>query len=211
MDDVVAVLTDLFFQARISAAARAANRRLKIVGSSGDLAEVRGYQLALVDLDADLDVVEAIRRLAALPEGSIVAFGPHLDTEKRKAARTAGARRVLAKSKFVTELPELMNDGESAGSTNRQSERDAALHSVMEYGKRMEELGKLLQDPANVPRLYFAPDPHMEEAEAHGNPIVLDSADYLPFLAVESLRARIDRIRELGTDDQGTSFSTRYE
>jgi hypothetical protein len=51
----------------------------------------------------------------------------------------------------------------------------------------------------------------MEEAEAHGNPVVLDSADYLPFLAVESLRSRINMIREMGTEDQGTSFSTRHE
>jgi hypothetical protein len=211
MDDVVAVVTDLFFQARISAAAKAADRRLTVVGSERKLADVQDYCLALVDLDANLDIIGSIRKLAQRPGGRIVAFGPHLDTETRKAARSAGAQRVLAKSKFVTELPHLMNNRDAAGGTESQNKRDAAIQTVVEYGRRMEELGKLLQDPANVPRIYFAPDPHMEEAEAHGNPVVLDSADYLPFLAVESLRSRINMIREMGTEDQGTSFSTRHE
>lgn len=106
MVDVIAVVTDLFFQSRISAAATRAGRTVRYVRSLDELQHLEGYRLALVDLDADLDALAAISRLAAISPP--VAFGPHVETERRKAARAAGAGRVLAKSKFVTELPRLM-------------------------------------------------------------------------------------------------------
>lgn len=108
MDEVVVVITDIFFQMRIMAAARAAGRSVRFVGSVAALAELPSCRLTLVDLDADLDVLEAIRRTDRRAGGAVVAFGPHVDTELRKSARLAGADRVLAKSKFVTELPRLM-------------------------------------------------------------------------------------------------------
>lgn len=102
------VITDLFFSVRIRSAAVAAGRTVRFAGSLEDLTEAPTASVALVDLDAAVDVPRAIRLLKERGALQIVAFGPHLDTEKRKAARTAGADRVLAKSKFVTELPALM-------------------------------------------------------------------------------------------------------
>ena len=108
MDDVVAVITDLFFIVRIRSAAAAAGRTVRFAGNVQELMEGPLPSLVLVDLDAAVDVPGAIRLLKERGAVQIVAFGPHLDTETRKAARTAGADRVLAKSKFVTELPALM-------------------------------------------------------------------------------------------------------
>lgn len=108
MEDVAAVVTDLFFQSRIAAAANAAERRVRFFGPEAAMESLPGIRLYLVDLDAGGDVLGAIRRIKAQSEAEIVAFGPHIDTERRKAARAAGAHRVLAKSKFVTELPVLM-------------------------------------------------------------------------------------------------------
>lgn len=108
MSDVVAVVTDLFFQSRISAAARASGRTVRFVSPTGPPEEAGTFQLALVDLDAAGDAIDAIRALRSRATSPVVAFGPHVDTERRKAARQAGADRVLAKSKFVTELPALM-------------------------------------------------------------------------------------------------------
>jgi DNA-binding response OmpR family regulator len=105
MDDVVAVVTDLFFQSRISSAARHTGRTVRFLTSGAD---AREYTLALVDLDAATDVLDAIRRLKAGSSAPVVAFGPHVDTAGRKAARNAGADRVLAKSRFVTELPAIL-------------------------------------------------------------------------------------------------------
>lgn len=107
MDDVIAVVTDLFFQARISSAARAAGRRVRYISAPEQAAD---FRLALVDLDAGADVLKSIESLrAATALGSIIAFGPHVDTARRAAARRSGADRVLAKSKFVTELATLMD------------------------------------------------------------------------------------------------------
>lgn len=109
MDDVLAVVTDLFFQSRIAAAARASGRRVRFVASE-EAIDVERPALALVDLDAQADVMAMIGALKARAIDPVVAFGPHLDTENRKAARAAGADRVLAKSKFVEELPRMMQD-----------------------------------------------------------------------------------------------------
>jgi CheY-like chemotaxis protein len=108
VEDVVAVVTDLFFQARISSAAKAAGRTVRFVASQAALPEDAAGVVALVDLDAGLDVVESIRLLKAAGAKPVVAFGPHLDVTLRKRARAAGADRVLAKSKFVTDLPHIL-------------------------------------------------------------------------------------------------------
>jgi hypothetical protein len=107
MDDVFAVVTDLFFVSRIHSAASAVGVSVRFVGPDGSIPE-SAPRLTLVDLDADVDVPGTIQRLKAAGAVSIVAFGPHLDTESRKVARSAGADRVLAKSKFVNELPNIL-------------------------------------------------------------------------------------------------------
>ena len=107
MDEVLAVVTDLFFAARIRSAAKAAGTPLRFVGPDGTY-HPEPRRLALVDLDAEVDVQAVIRTLKATGTESVVAFGPHLDTSARKEARAAGADRVLAKSKFVTELPAIL-------------------------------------------------------------------------------------------------------
>ena len=108
MPEILAVISDLFFQMRVSAAARAAGRSVRFITSLNDLDTAPIAPLALVDLDARLDVLSAIGRLK--DSGCrVVAFGPHVDTASRKAARAAGADRVLAKSKFVTDLPAIVS------------------------------------------------------------------------------------------------------
>jgi CheY-like chemotaxis protein len=189
-DVVVAVVTDLFFQARVSSTARAAGRHVIYVRDPAQLDLVGRSALGLVDLDAQTDVIGMIRALKGAVHGPVVAFGPHLDTDKRKAARAAGADRVLAKSKFVTELPRLMDYSSPTG----QDDLQTLLQELQTYGRRLEELGRLLQDPTMVRRLYLAPEPHMEAAGVAGEPIILDSADYMPYVAVDVLKARLDRL-----------------
>lgn len=192
MDDVVAVMTDLYFASRIGAAARAARRVIRFVRSEEHVKPISGFRVAFVDLDAGLDAPGIIRLLKG-KGGTIIAFGPHLDTDKRKLARSAGADRVLAKSKFVTELPRIMNDITPPPIPGRDD-----LSDLAQYGRKMQELGALLQDPSSARRIYFAPDIHMETARGGGEPIVLDTADYADFLAVEVLRAKLDRVRGEG-------------
>ena len=108
MIDVLAVVTDLYFQARIAAAARAAGRSVRFVSGPGAVADEDTFGVALVDLDAGPIALEAIQALRGNSDTPIIAFGPHVDTDLRKAARVAGAHRVLARSKFATELPAIM-------------------------------------------------------------------------------------------------------
>jgi len=189
MDDVLAVCTDLYFQSRIASAAVAAGRAVRFVKQASDVAP---FRLALVDLDAGAGVPATIAALRRTGNGPVIAFGPHLDTEGRQVARAAGAMRVLAKSKFVKELPRMMSDED----TTARTRTDDILAELREYGERMQRLGAMLQDPASVMRLYFAPEAHMETALEEGEPIILDSADYMGFLAVDTLRRKIDRVRE---------------
>lgn len=192
MDDVLAVCTDLYFQSRIASAATAAGRAVRFVKQATEAAP---FRLALVDLDAAADVPAMIGALRRAGSGPVIAFGPHLDTEGRNVARAAGAIRVLAKSKFVKELPSMMSEED----TTTQARSDDILAELREYGERMQRLGAMLQDPASVRRLYFAPDVHMETALEDGEPIILDSADYFGFLSVDTLRVKIDRLRDAQT------------
>ncbi|MGH2447361.1 MAG: hypothetical protein ACRDFS_01975 [Chloroflexota bacterium] len=104
---ILAVADDLFFQARISSAARAAGHSVQYISREGEIPA--GSEVALVDLDAKnvLPLIGALRQSGH----PVIAFGPHVDTDRRKAARAAGARRVLAKSKFVQDLPEIVRSG----------------------------------------------------------------------------------------------------
>lgn len=115
MDDIVAVVTDLFFQSRIDAAAKRSGRTVRFVASDQDFNDVRGCRLVLVDLDVRADVTNAMRTLKGRVSGPVIAFGPHLDGERLKAARAAGADRALARSKFVSELPRLLAGSDHIG------------------------------------------------------------------------------------------------
>lgn len=109
MADVVAVVDDLYFQSRVRSAAPR-EVRVTFLTSAHAASEVSAFSLALVDLDVRFDAIEVIRQFKGTSNAPVIAFGPHLDTEKRKRAKIAGADRVLAKSKFVTELPILMRN-----------------------------------------------------------------------------------------------------
>lgn len=129
MSNIVAVVTDLFFQSRIIAAAKAQNVEVKLLVQGVDAAAVEPESLALVDLDARLDVLATISLLKNQLSCTVVAFGPHLDGERLKAARAAGADRVLAKSKFVAELPNLaasMKKRQNAARQTLQGVEDAS-------------------------------------------------------------------------------------
>ena len=78
---------------------------MKVVRSAGEL---DGAELVLVDLEAD-EAVEAITRCKeAQPPPRIVAFGPHVRADLFEAARDAGADEVLARSAFVSRLPQIL-------------------------------------------------------------------------------------------------------
>ena len=52
-----------------------------------------------------LDLPELVRRLGETGVSRITAYGSHVDAPSLRAARAAGCRPVLPRSKFVEDLP----------------------------------------------------------------------------------------------------------
>ena len=104
------VCDDLFFWARIHAAARAAGSEVRRIADDQALEELLAAGApgrVLVDLAArSVDAIAWAPRLRALdPAPQLVAFGSHMDVAAFERARQAGFDPVLARSKFVADLP----------------------------------------------------------------------------------------------------------
>jgi CheY-like chemotaxis protein len=113
---VVAVIDDLFFQAKVGTALQQLGIAVQVVPNGATLlASLQsGSAPALVIVDLTLrsaDATSLIRELRALPCGDsvpILAFGSHVAVEVQKQALQAGASQVVAKSAFAKHLPQLV-------------------------------------------------------------------------------------------------------
>ncbi|MGH7550412.1 MAG: hypothetical protein ACREMD_04710 [Gemmatimonadota bacterium] len=122
MPPVVILTGDLFFRVKIEAVAEAVGTPVAFARSREEVERaledggVAGSGRVLIDLSyREAEPTETIRTLKSRPEPPhVVAFGPHRDGEAFRAARQAGADRVLARSAFVERLPKLLR-GESGG------------------------------------------------------------------------------------------------
>lgn len=115
---ILALASDLLSGSRISGAAAALGIPVRVLRPPFDagidhaieIAVHPGLRAALIDMTLpDDQPLAAIRRLRALhPALHILAWCPHVLTERIDAARTAGATQVLARSAFSKRLPELL-------------------------------------------------------------------------------------------------------
>lgn len=112
--NVLLISPDLMIQSRVAAAAeRASVRPPRVVGwqDALSLADAASYRLVLVDLAAPgLDVgrlVSALRERLQ-PSTCVVAFGPHVHTDKLAAAREAGCDRVLSRGQFDRDVDAIL-------------------------------------------------------------------------------------------------------
>jgi CheY-like chemotaxis protein len=108
------VCRDLFFTAKVTGTAQALG--LKVVTAPGPSviqAQIERHHPRLILLDLaderlrDPEVLARVRALAG-PEVTLLAFGPHVDTAAFEAAHAAGWDRVIARSRFTAELPEIL-------------------------------------------------------------------------------------------------------
>lgn len=110
--DVLVLVDDLFFQARIAETARQVGVAVKTVASGDALvatAAAEAPRLVLVDLNARQGALEAIEQLQAAGNASpVLAFLSHVQTDLAARARAAGCRQVLPRSKFTAELAEIL-------------------------------------------------------------------------------------------------------
>jgi hypothetical protein len=104
--EVRALVRDLLFTSRITTAARAANVPHTVIRQPADLAMTPARRL-LVDLNLPgaLDAAAEWKRVTSCP---VTGFVSHVDAETISRARAAGLDEVLARSRFVEILPDLL-------------------------------------------------------------------------------------------------------
>jgi CheY-like chemotaxis protein len=112
MADVVALIDDLFFQAKVIETAKQLGINLRICGTpDAFLAEIGEHPpgLIVVDLNARSQPLEAVERLpAAAREIPVVAFLSHVQTDLAAKARAAGCQEVIPRSLFTQNLATIL-------------------------------------------------------------------------------------------------------
>jgi CheY-like chemotaxis protein len=110
---VLALVDDLIFQAKMTETARRVGVTLQTV-SSGDAlvtaAKPRVHRLVLIDLNARQGALDAVTRLREAGNAQpIVGFLSHVQVELAEQARAAGCQDVLPRSKFTADLAEILS------------------------------------------------------------------------------------------------------
>jgi CheY-like chemotaxis protein len=115
--EVLALVDDLFFQAKMTETARRVGVALQTVTSGDALvtaAAPQEHKLVLVDLNARQGALEAVAQLRAAGNAQpIVGFLSHVQTELADKARAAGCQDVLPRSKFTANLAEILSRAKS--------------------------------------------------------------------------------------------------
>jgi DNA-binding NarL/FixJ family response regulator len=116
MADVLALVDDLFFQAKMMETARHVGVPLRVFSSGAALVEAAAAQapaLVLVDLNARQGALEGLKQLCAAGQAPVVAFLSHVQTDLAAQARAAGCQQVLPRSQFTAELAEILRRAKS--------------------------------------------------------------------------------------------------
>ena len=112
---VLAAVEDMFFLAKIEAAAKAAGVDLVEARSAEKVNEhldALSPDLIILDLNTRAwDPLEVIRRIRGEPKfrsTPVVAFLSHVQVELERAARAAGCEKVIPRSAFSRDLPNIL-------------------------------------------------------------------------------------------------------
>jgi len=122
--DVLALVDDLFFQAKLTETARKIGVTLKTVASGAALAKMLEAapdgarvdlpRLVIVDLNARQGAVEAIEQLQRSGNPiPIIGFLSHVQTDLADRARAAGCKQVMPRSSFTANLSEILSQAKS--------------------------------------------------------------------------------------------------
>ena len=119
--DVLALVDDLFFQAKLAETARKLGVSLKtvstgaaLVGALEGAASIGQPRLVVVDLNARQGALEAIEQLKRSGNPvPVIGFLSHVQTELAERARAAGCKQVMARSSFTMNLSEILGQVKS--------------------------------------------------------------------------------------------------
>jgi CheY-like chemotaxis protein len=112
---IVVLVSDLMFSSRIREAAKALGTEVRSVRTPEALAEACHAErptLVIADLDDTrvraLAAIATLRADAASGDVPVIGFISHVNGAGALAAQQAGCTRVLARSAFVNELPQIL-------------------------------------------------------------------------------------------------------
>jgi DNA-binding NarL/FixJ family response regulator len=111
---VMAVVEDLLFFSKIQQAAKILNVEVAAVAPSRAAEKAGQGQISGVIVDLNhrsgqaVEVIRALKAAAASNSLNIIAFASHVQTELIESARAAGCDRVLARSAFSAQLPNIL-------------------------------------------------------------------------------------------------------
>lgn len=128
---ILALVDDLLFASRIEGTLGALGyvvRNAPATAEAASIAREWGADAVVVGFGAPLSdwegAIRAIRALPALHGLPVLAFGPHVDTAGRAAARAAGATRVVTNGAFFNRMPDvvaaLVGDSRQRAADSRQ-------------------------------------------------------------------------------------------
>jgi DNA-binding NarL/FixJ family response regulator len=117
MAQVLALVDDLFFQAKILETAKHVGVAVRACATPDALFETMAQDrpnLIVVDLNARSRPVEALGRIQAAAGGiPVVAFLSHVQADLAQQARAAGCERVMARSQFTRDLATILAQAKS--------------------------------------------------------------------------------------------------
>jgi DNA-binding NarL/FixJ family response regulator len=117
MARVLALVDDLFFQAKILETAKQLGITVRTSTTGGALlAEIAkdAPKLVIVDLNAHGAPVHAIERVCATAPGlRLIAFLSHVQTDLAQQARAAGCTQVMPRSQFTRDLATILAQANS--------------------------------------------------------------------------------------------------
>lgn len=117
MAQVIALIDDLFFQAKIMETAKHVGVTFRACATPDALlAEIAQEQpkLIVVDLNGRSSPVASLAKIQDAANGApVIAFLSHVQTELAQQARAAGCQRVMARSQFTRDLATILAQAKS--------------------------------------------------------------------------------------------------
>lgn len=117
MPQILALVDDLIFQAKMQETARLVGVELRACSTADALlSEVAKStpKLIIIDLNARNDPMSLIERMqAASPDIPLIAFLSHVQAELAERARAAGCRNVMPRSQFTRDLATILAQAKS--------------------------------------------------------------------------------------------------
>jgi len=106
---ILVLVRDLTFSGRILAEARAAGAAVKVLRDPAQVLKLDGVLGKLMIVDLNLPgAIEAAGHWRKTAGRTVVGFVSHEDAQTIAQARSAGVDQVLARSRFVQVLPDLL-------------------------------------------------------------------------------------------------------